>query len=218
MAERPRAVVLDFDGVVVDSVDIKTNAFESVFSDEDPSLVALILDYHRAHNGISRHEKFGWAYREVLRRPLTPEAAAGLGVRYNKLVEDAVVAALWIPGAREFIALRPAPLFVASGTPEEELRRIVARRGLEGSFDGVYGTPALKAAILERVARETGVPASALVMVGDAMTDHDAAMTVGARFIGVVGPGLTGQFPPGTELIPDLTRLASALAFPAEGK
>ena len=215
MVERPRAVVLDFDGVVVDSVDVKTRGFESVFSGEDPALVALILDYHRAHNGISRYEKFRWAYREVLRRPLTPEAEAELGARYNRLVEDAVVAAAWLPGARDFIASRPAPLYVASGTPETELRRIVSRRGLDGAFDGVYGAPTLKAPILEKIASSLGAPASALAMIGDAMTDHDAARDAGARFIGIVAPGLENPFPAGTELLPDLTALAQALGFAA---
>lgn len=207
----PRAVVLDFDGVVTDTVDLKTRSFAAVFSGEPAEAVARILEYHAAHNGISRYEKFRWAYREVLRRPLTPEAEAELGRRYNRLVEDAVVDAPEIPGALAFIRACPVPVFVASGTPEEELRRIVARRGYDGLFAGVFGAPTKKAPILREVARAVGAAPDALAMVGDAMTDHNAAREVGARFIGVVAPGRPDPFPPGTEVLPDLFGLAARL-------
>jgi phosphoglycolate phosphatase-like HAD superfamily hydrolase len=209
---RLRAVVLDFDGVVLDSVDLKTGAFAAVFAGEPADARARIMEYHGAHNGISRYEKFRWAYREVLRRPLPPEEEAALGARYNRLVEDAVVAAAEIPGALDFVRACPLPVFVASGTPEEELRRVVARRGWEALFAGVRGAPARKAPILRGIADSLGAGPGALVMVGDAMTDHDAARDAGARFLGVVAPGLPDPFPRGTETLPDLTGLAARLA------
>jgi len=213
VAKALKAVVLDFDGVVADSVDVKTRAFEAVFSGEPTRSVERILAYHAAHNGVSRFEKFRWAYREVLKRPLTAEAEAELGRRYNRLVEDAVVAAALIPGAREFIESCPLPVFVASGTPEEELRRIVERRQMRGLFAGVHGAPAKKAPILKTIAAAVGAAPAALAMVGDAMTDHDAARAVGARFIGVVAPGRADPFPSGTLVLPDLRGLARALGL-----
>lgn len=213
MSEALRAVVLDFDGVVTDSVDVKTRAFEAVFSGESADAIARILEYHAAHNGISRFEKFRWAYREVLRRALTPEAEAALGERYNRLVEDAVVAAAEIPGALGFVRSCPIPVFVASGTPEEELRRIVVRRGYEGLFAGVFGTPMKKAPILRRLAQSLSIVPARLAMVGDAMTDHKAATEVGARFVGVVAPGRPNPFPMGTDVLPDLTGLAARLGL-----
>lgn len=207
-----RAVVLDFDGVVLESVDVKTRAFEALFRAEGPRACALIVAYHEANGGISRYEKFRWAYREVLKRPLSPGEEAALGERFNALVEEAVSAAAWVPGAREFIEAWHAalPLFVASGTPEEELRRIVERRGLAGRFRGVYGSPRRKAEILAAIAEQLGCPPSGLAMIGDALNDLEGARRAGARFIGRRLAGAE-PFPPGTPVIDDLRGLAREL-------
>jgi hypothetical protein len=45
-------------------------------------------------------------------------------------------------------------------------------------------------------------------MVGDAMTDYNAATKNAVRFIGVVVPGCSNPFPPGTETITDLVGFA----------
>lgn len=207
----PRAVVLDFDGVVLESVDVKTRAFEELFRNEGPAAAARVVAYHEANGGISRFEKFRWAYREVLRRPLAADEEKSLGERFNALVEEAVAAADWVPGAREFIVSWSAkrPLFLASGTPEGELRRLVERRGLAASFRGVYGSPRSKAEILAAVAAELSCAPLELVMVGDSVNDLEGARAAGTRFVGRqrgIGP-----FPPGTPCVEDLRGLEAAL-------
>lgn len=205
------AVVLDFDGVVLESVDVKTRAFEALFLEESAEAAAKVVAYHEANGGISRFEKFRWAYREVLRRPLSPEKEKALGDRFNVLVEEAVTAAAWVPGAREFIAEWSArlPLFVASGTPQEELRRVVKRRSLAPSFRGVYGSPRGKAEILRSIAADLSCPTSRLAMVGDAINDLEGARAAGTLFVGRVRGSY--RFPAGTATVPDLTVLGDAL-------
>lgn len=215
MSSAPRAVVLDFDGVVLQSVDLKTNAYRALFTNEAPEAVRRILEYHLANGGISRFEKFRWAHREVLKRPLSPERERELGDSFNALVEEAVVAAEWVPGAREFIEeMRGVlPVFVASGTPEDELRRIVDRRGMSGLFAGVFGSPPKKPEILRRIARSAGAQPAELVMVGDSLNDFDAADAAGTRFVGVVAPGTRSLFPGSAAVLPDLTGLRALLGL-----
>ncbi|MFH1724217.1 MAG: HAD-IA family hydrolase [Elusimicrobiota bacterium] len=211
-----RAVAFDFDGVILDSAHMKTKAFEQLFAPEGPKASGRILAYHKANAGISRFVKFRWAYREVLDRPLSEEEERALGERFNRLVEDAVVAADWIPGAREFLEKHSGsiPLYVASGTPETELRRIIERRALDAYFRAAYGSPASKKDILLRVARELGCAPGAIVMVGDARNDLAGAEGAGTRFVGVVPSGSEDPFPPEARVIPDLTRLEEALRRP----
>ncbi|MBI4348185.1 MAG: HAD family hydrolase [Elusimicrobia bacterium] len=210
-----KAVVLDFDGVVLQSVDVKTKAFAELFAGEAPQARRRIVDYHLANGGISRFEKFRWAYREVLRRELPADEEASLGRRFNELVEEGVVAAEWVPGAREFLdfAQGRVPLYVASGTPEDELRRIVERRGLASRFAGVFGSPSKKAEILRRAAASSGSAPGELAMVGDAINDYDAARAAGSAFVGVVEPGRESPFPKDVVVLPDLRGLAKALGL-----
>jgi HAD superfamily hydrolase (TIGR01549 family) len=207
------AVAFDFDGVILDSAGIKTQAFERLFESEGPQAQARILEHHKANAGISRFVKFRWAYREVLRRPLPESEERALGERFNSLVEEAVAAAAWIPGAREFLEAHHAtvPLYVVSGTPQEELERIVRRRGLTGTFRRTLGSPASKCELLTRIAQELRVQLRRVVMVGDAANDLAGARAAGTSFIGVCPASSPNPFPSDVRVLPDLRPLADAL-------
>ena len=48
-----KAIIFDFDGVLVESAEIKTKAFEMLFSDY-PDTIDDIVQYHKKNMGISR--------------------------------------------------------------------------------------------------------------------------------------------------------------------
>jgi HAD superfamily hydrolase (TIGR01549 family) len=202
-----RAAVFDFDGVVLESVEIKTIAFRRLFEDHPEG--ERIVPYHLANGGISRFRKFRWFYEEVRGEPLSEAESERLGERFSELVLDEVRRCAFVPGARELLErLAPRlPLFVASGTPEDELRGIVDDRGLGGVFAGVYGTPPTKAEILRRIMAERDLEPPELVMVGDAMSDFDGAAGAGVPFVGRVYADEPSPFPQGTLTVLDLAEL-----------
>jgi HAD superfamily hydrolase (TIGR01549 family) len=181
-----RAAVFDFDGVVLESADIKTRAFRQLF-DGNSAAVA----YHVEHQGVSRYEKFRHITTQILGRSYTEEDERRLGERFSELVLDEVLACPFVPGAHELLQRRAneLPLFVASGTPEEELRAIASARGVADCFAGIYGTPPTKAEIIGRVLDETALAPDDVMMVGDATTDLEGAQAAGVRFVGRVRPG-----------------------------
>jgi HAD superfamily hydrolase (TIGR01549 family) len=202
-----RAAAFDFDGVVLESVEIKTVAFRRLFADHPEG--ERIVDYHLANGGISRFRKFRWFYEEVRGEPLSEAESARLGERFSELVLDEIRRCPFVPGARELLErLAPRlPLFVASGTPEDELRGIVADRGLEDVFAGVYGTPPTKAEILGRIMAERGLDAAELLFVGDAMSDFNGAAAAGVPFVGRRYEDEPSPFPDGTFTVLDLAEL-----------
>lgn len=210
----PRVVVLDFDGVILQSVSIKTAAFRALFSSH-PEHLDAIEALHLRLGGISRHTKFRLIYRDILGLPVNEHDMARLAERFQTEVKERVIACPFVPGAREFLATAHAkvPLYVASGTPSGELRDIVAARGLERCFAGVYGSPQDKADILAMIASDTGYPPGDIVMVGDADTDYQAAARAGTRFVGIAPPGDPPCFPPETLVLPDLHRLGATLGL-----
>ena len=60
-----KAILFDFDGVIVDSVEIKTEAFRDLFRQESADDLERILDYHKAHGGISRVKKIEYFYANI---------------------------------------------------------------------------------------------------------------------------------------------------------
>jgi len=169
------------------------------------------MAHHQAHEGISRIEKIRHCHTEILGIELSPDELAALGRRYSDLVEDQVVACAWVAGAREFLEAHAGrlPLFVVSGIPEDELERVVERRGMAGYFTAVRGSPVLKDVIINEILAAHGLAAQRTVFIGDAMTDYNAAMATGVPFLGRVAPGRVSPFPAGTAIIADLTGLAA---------
>jgi len=200
-------IVFDCDGVLLDSVDVKTRAFAALFAEHGPEASAFIVDYHLAHGGVSRYVKFAHFYRERLGREITPEESKALDKRFTAACLDALLRSPMIPGAREFLDANPEgrPLYVCSGAPELELAFIFDHMGLTGYFRGIYGSPPPKAENLARIVEECGAPRDAVLMVGDSGTDLEAALKVGTRFLGV------GEFPAPHDWLPDLRGLAGYL-------
>ncbi len=207
-----KLIFFDFDGVLVESNEIKIEAFRRLYAPHGEEVVRQVVEEHIRQEGISRVVKLERFHREFLGSDLDADALAVLAKDYGQMVEDAVVACDAVPGAAEALdAWRGRiPLYVVSGMPQDELRRIVRRRGIIDHFASVFGSPRLKPDIVRQVLEETGTAADAALFVGDSLTDFDAAKAAGTRFLGRVAIWRDSRFPPDTTITPDLWPLARA--------
>lgn len=179
-----RVVFWDFDGVIKESVAVKADAFHALFLPHGRELAERVRAHHLAHGGISRYEKLP-VYLEWVGQPAGEDTVAEYARRYSQLVEDAVVAADWVPGARDALAARrDGQAFVlVSATPEAELRRILKRLGVLDRFARVVGSPTPKhQGIRESLVRLGAEPDTAL-MIGDSPEDRAAAERCGIAFL-----------------------------------
>ena len=118
-----------------------------------------------------------------------------------------------ITGVAEFLQTDlPLPLYIASGTFEQEMQVIVEQKGLCYHFHGTYGPPKTKAEILRQVAAETTCSPSQLLMIGDAWADYEGPQSAGAQFLGIVWSQHSNPFPPEVPVWPDLHGLVDHLA------
>jgi len=183
-------IILDFDGVILESVSVKTDAFRELFSSE-PDHVGEIVEFHIKNGGMSRFDKFRYIYAHILHRELTDAQFRQLSDRFAGLVFENVIKTPFVPGAHEFLQAnyRRFPLYVVSATPEDELLEIVEKRGLSGFFRGVFGAPKKKTDHIRQILATTGSRNADTVFIGDAINDFRAAEAAGIRFIGRVRPG-----------------------------
>jgi phosphoglycolate phosphatase-like HAD superfamily hydrolase len=211
-----RAVIFDFDGIIVESDAIKTEAFVSVAEAFFPGSREAMRAYHAIHRGVSRYGKFAWLCREFSNREITPEESRAMAEMYVGLTLDAVLACPAVPGFMETAGAwyGRVPLFVASGTPEEELAAILHARDLTPFFKGISGTPPEKEFLLRDILRNADVPPSAAVMVGDSQTDMDAAIANGTKFFGRGEQFKNSGFPWHTDLAPLNAYLETLASLP----
>lgn len=205
-----QAIIFDFDGVVAESGDIKTQAFAKLYRTYGDEIVAQVVSYHTQNGGLSRYHKFRHFQQHLLNGPpLTSVEEKELDQRFSELVVEAVIAADAVAGATELIRrqVKRIPLFVASGTPENELKVIVERRGLGAYFKQVRGAPKLKPVLIAEILSDNGLNPNTVLMIGDAIADYDGAQANGTAFLGRVRPGDANPFPAGTAVVPDFTAL-----------
>ncbi len=210
MAVGWQAIIFDFDGVVVESGDIKTQAFADLYRPHGEAVTAAVVQYHKLHGGMSRYQKFRYFQQHLLRKPpLTPDEEQELDRQFSELVVEAIVTGEAVPGADEFIRQQAAriPLFVASGTPEIELNSIVMRRGLAPYFTEVRGSPTSKQALIADILSIHALTPERVLMIGDALIDYQSAQLNGVAFLGRVRAGDGNPFPPQVETVADLSSL-----------
>ncbi|MEG3619871.1 HAD hydrolase-like protein [Magnetovibrio sp. PR-2] len=198
----------DFDGVLAESADIKADAFRELYAEFGNEVVEKCVAHHRYHAGISRVVKIEKYHAEHLGIELSGAELAQWVKRYSTIVESKVVNAPAVLGVDAFLRSETLPLYVISGTPEDELLRIVTARGWDEHFEEVHGSPRLKPVIIEDILARTGLARDRVLFVGDAMTDYNAAQDTDLAFLGRVAPGDENLFPEGTTLVDDLTGLS----------
>ncbi|MDQ3365083.1 MAG: HAD hydrolase-like protein [Myxococcota bacterium] len=210
-----RGIVFDFDGVILESADVKTDAFCELYVDHGHEVVAAVRAHHLSNLGISRFKKFAWIAEHVLRQPFSELDSAALGVRFGDLALAKVLAAPFVPGAQAAVATLAAsyPLFVASGTPHEELAMIVEHRGLAVHFREVHGSPTEKHTILEDLMARHGFARDEVLFIGDGASDHKAATAAGVQFLARETPALRDDWARlAVRREPDLSRLPEIVA------
>ncbi len=178
------------------------------------------MTYHKAHEGISRVVKIRYAYEHILKVDLSDSMHNALCERYTEIVEQKVVDCESVEGALEFLAQAAGQLdlFIVSGTPEEELKRITDRRGISRYFSAIYGSPRKKEDIVSEVLTTKGFTAADCLFIGDAMTDHDAAKACRMPFLGRVVAGEKSPFPKATKTVSDLTGLGDIAGIFQHGR
>lgn len=188
-------IIFDFDGVILESVSVKTMAFQEIFSEEGEA-VKKIERFHIENGGLSRFDKFKHIYRNILHRDLSDDEFQQLCNRFSHLVFQNVIKSPFVLGAEEFLKknYRKFDFYIVSATPEDELRQIVKNRGLNPYFKGVYGAPGQKPTHIQKILSETHRNPEDVVFIGDAINDLNAARACGIRFIGRVAPDEPDNF------------------------
>ncbi len=197
------AVFFDFDGVIADSVEVKTQAFRAMFKQFGKEVEEAVIQYHLAHGGMPRFEKIRYFYTSIVGQPLTDDSLERLGSEFSSLVLDKVVAAPLKKGVLETLQQlqqSATKAFVVSGTPHEEMNCIVKRKQLNDYFFEVHGSPRSKTVIVEDILQRFSLMPEQCIFIGDAMADYTAAQNTGMHFLGITTPGQPLFFPAGVQV------------------
>jgi len=203
------AIFFDVDGVLIDSLQAKADAFADLFP---ATMKDSVRDFHFAHGGMNRTEKIARISTEIAGKPLTDSEVQELVTQFAFSVRDRVVGAAEIPGAAR--ALKELsidyPLHAVSAVPHDELAFVLEARGLIGYFDSIHGVPPSKSVVLGSLLEEHGYESRECLFVGDSIHDQEAAEHCGIPFIYIRSSGQP-DLPGAVAVLPDLQDLHSSV-------
>ena len=187
LPNNPDAWFLDFDGVVIESTDIKTEAFYELYLPYGEEVAASARAYHLAHQGTSRFDKFEAIARIYLQHSCDKIEQDRLSAQFSAIVMRRILNCPFVDGAVEFLERQrrqDIPVFLFSATPHEELNDIVEKRGIASLFTAIYGTPKTKVEAGGEMIRLYELNPANVVFVGDSPSDEKAARALGTPFMG----------------------------------
>ena len=206
-----RAVALDFDGTVADSMGFLTDLAVELLVDELGLDRETALARYRATSGAD----FRSQLEEIA--PGDPRCAV-VARRFEEAKAQQMERCVPfpdVPGALRRLAATGVPVLVCSSTRAELVQAFCARHGLDRVVTTVDGwAPERdKRTQLASWIRAQGLQGDEVVFVGDSRRDGDVARAAGARFVGVARPDqpdlLAGS---GAPVVTSLTELAAAVA------
>ncbi|MCW7497028.1 HAD hydrolase-like protein [Leptospira levettii] len=166
----------DFDGVIKESINVKTEAYVKLFENFGKELTDRVRRHHLSNGGMSRFEKIplyaNWAGLDLNKSHLNDFLD-----RFSKYTYQLVLNSDWVPGVENLIRTNKYNqiYIVVSATPEEELGNILQSLNLTSCFLGCYGSPMAKSQAISECIKDYQVSPSDCLMIGDAKADLDAA-------------------------------------------
>lgn len=176
MSTRPSAIILDVDGVLLDSNTLKEqNIRKAASTYADEALVNEFVAYFTGLNGVPREGKI-----EKYFGVQSPVSAQLLN-DYNRLNEESLKQVPLTEGAPEFLNywFEKVPLYAVSGGAEEEVRMALHHAGIGHFFTAIYGGPSSKSDNIQRFYQ----PDQTYWFFGDSKHDHQVALEFNIPFI-----------------------------------
>ena len=181
-----KTIVLDCDGVVLNSNQTKVDAYYNTakrMGGTDAQAQAFV-DYHIQLGSIPRNDKIRHYITDIIHQPLTPALFQAFMDTFTEILDETLMQCQIAPALHAFkAATSQAKWMLMSGGDQEELRQIFPRRGLDTLFElGIYGGPTKKNEHLAHMVADGTIQFPAL-FVGDSRFDHQASTGAGLDFV-----------------------------------
>ena len=177
-------VFWDFDGVIKDSVEVKTQAYFQLFESFGSVVAEKVRKHHEVHGGMSRFDKLPiymqWAGLEPNQSTVSEYCE-----QFTQRVLQGVIDAPWVAGVERYLCSnsKEQAFILVSATPQDELEHILHVLDLTKCFAEVYGAPISKRDAIGKTLRARGLDARDCLMIGDSQADLDAAVASQVPFL-----------------------------------
>jgi len=174
--KQSKTIFWDFDGVIKDSVTVKSDSFEQLFLPYGKEIAAKVRSHHEANGGISRFDKLP-IYLKWAGQILTIELIEEYAKKFSQLVKQKVIDSEWVPGIIDYLDKNYTcqKFYIITATPQQEIEEILLALKINQYFKDVIGSPTKKDEAVKQLLYKYKVLVKETVMLGDSNSDYSAA-------------------------------------------
>ena len=174
----------DFDGVIKDSVSVKSDAFVQLFLPFGKQISKRVKDHHEENGGMSRYDKLPiylkWAGKKNLENTIYEYEKD-----FSKLVFERVIKSPWVDGVLEYIInnFENQSFYIVTATPQNEIEMILDKLEIAKYFKDVVGSPTSKKDAVKTILNNNNQNPKKAIMIGDSISDYEASEQNNIQFI-----------------------------------
>ena len=142
----------DCDGVILNSNQIKTDAFYKLAFNFGELQAQKLVNYHLENGGISRYEKIKFFQKNILKNT-NIKLYQELVDNYGKILKEKLIKAEISKGVFKIKQFFPnSKITIVSGSDQNELRWLFKEKRIDHLFNnGIFGSPKNKIEILDEI-------------------------------------------------------------------
>ncbi len=196
MISRVKNMIFDFDGVIIDSMHIRTEGFREIFSNYDDEVVNKLIKYHLYNAGLSRFHKIKYFYNELLNKQVSDEEIQIYADKFTNIMRLKLTSKdILIKDTIDFIKrnYNTYNFHIASGSEENELKFLCNKLDIDKYFKSIKGSPIHKNDLVRNIINDNNYSKELTVMIGDSINDYEAATVNGIKFLGYNNLDLKGK-------------------------
>jgi len=177
----------DFDGVIFDSMKIKSDGFMELFKEYDKLSLKRMEEYHYLHGGVSRFDKIRYFYNDILGKNINENEILDLADKFAKIIEKKLFNRdNLITDSINFIEknYKKYKFHIVSGAEHNELNQICNSFDLSKYFISIDGSPTKKDILIKNILENYSYNREECILIGDAITDYNASLKNTIGFYG----------------------------------
>ncbi|MFC0181194.1 Phosphoglycolate phosphatase, HAD superfamily [Pseudarcicella hirudinis] len=182
-----KIILWDFDGVIMDSMPIRSKGFEEVLKDYPKEQVDNLLEFHNTNGGLSRYVKFRHFFENIRNESIEDEEVLALADNFSKIMLSLLIdEKLLIEDSVNFIRENwmNHEMHIVSGSDGKELAQICEGLDLSKYFRSINGSPTPKKELVRRLLVENNYNKDNVTLIGDSINDKEASLINEIGFCG----------------------------------
>ena len=164
--KKAKTIFWDFDGVIKDSVSVKSDAFEELFLPFGSDVAKKIRMHHEDNGGMSRYDKLP-IYLNLAGEKYSKDLIIKYEKQFSKLVMNRVINSPWVEGALDYIKTnyKAQKFFLITATPQKEIEEILKKLEISKYFKKVIGSPTNKKDALKIILSNENINLDGSIMI-----------------------------------------------------